>query len=498
MAQIQDVITLLEQGDLIGANKLCQDLVSKNPTDAELVHLLGIILAKHGDLPKAIQCFKQAIAINPHDATYHNNISNAYKLILDADMAILHLNESLKLNPNRAESFNNLGSLYYLQGDITKAIVQFEKALRLNSKSIEAHYNLANCFVKQDMIKQAIDHYHMVLELNNNHTDAILNIAMSYLMLADYANSLPFLEIAASNNQNHADIQGHLAECYLNLGKSKLALAQYKKALNLSNDNPAWHHNLAVLYLRDGDSTNAKAHLQASLQLEPNNSTASHLLAALRQDGNTKSAPGEYVQMLFDQYAHYYDHHMNEVLAYSAPQKLREAINTQITSKTNQQYILDLGCGTGLCGIYFRDLARFLVGVDISSGMLQQANKLGAYDALCCCNIQDGIPGYGQEYFDIVLAADVFVYIGELEPVFATILSSLKKEGSLCFTIEELTNSTEDYQLQETGRFSHSVKYIEELCNKFKLKRIISEQITPREQNNDPILGVIYLLKKFN
>lgn len=490
---IQEVLALLEQGELATALNKCLSIVNSNPADANAQHLLGLIYAKHGDIQAAIQHFKLAINLDPRQAIYHNNLSNAYKLLGDLEAATRHLNEALQLAPNNAESFNNLGSLYYTQGDIKRAMQQFEKAIRLNPLSWEAHYNLANCYIKQDMVLQAISHYQTAIKHNPAHSNAKLNLAMSYVLLKDYAAALPFLIEAAANNTQHAELQGHLAEAYLNLGQTDNALQQYLKAIALDPQRPAWHHNLGILYGRQGQTELAKQHFATAVELQPDNSTARHMLNALEAT-NVESAPAEYVQLLFDQYADYYNEHMRQQLNYTVPQLLRQAFGKFITNSTKQQLILDLGCGTGLCGIYFRDLAHFLVGVDISSKMLTEAKNLGAYDGLCCSNILDCIPGLNANYFDIVLAADVFVYIGELSGIFAMIKSTLKSGGKLAFTIEEQTVNNK-FTLQPSGRFAHSAKYISDLAEKIGFKIVTDDTIIPRTQAEQPISGRLYILE---
>ena len=44
--------------------------------------------------------------------------------------------------------------------------------------------------------------------------------------------------------------------------------------------------------------------------------------------------------------------------------------------------VLDLGCGTGLAGEALRRRAAWLEGVDLSSGMIDQARRKGLYDRL--------------------------------------------------------------------------------------------------------------------
>lgn len=494
MTTIQDILALLKNNAVQVALDKCLSMVNNNPADADAQHLLGLIYAKLGNINSAITHFKIAIKLDPRQAIYHNNLSNAYKLSNNLELAIRHINEALYLAPNNAESFNNLGSLYYTQGEIKRAILQFEKAIRLNPVSWEAHYNLANCYIKQDMVLQAISHYQTAIKLNPLHRDASLNLAMSYVVIKDYAAALPLLIEAANNNPKHAELQGHLAETYLNLGQTDNALQQYIKAVALEQNRPAWQHNLAVLYLRSEQTELAKQHFEIALKLQPDNHTAQHMLASLNASNTTKAAPSAYVKLLFDQYASYYNQHVTKTLQYAVPQLLRQAIGKFITNTTKQQYILDLGCGTGLCGIYFRDVARYLLGVDLSPTMLIEANKLGAYDALCCCNILELIPGLNRQCFEIVLAADVFVYIGDLDIIFSQLVSIIKADGLLLFTVEEQTaNST--YTLQATGRYAHAQEYISNLAKLYGFTIETNDPITPRMHNEQPIAGRLYVLR---
>ncbi len=414
----------------------------------------------------------------------------------EQDLQLTRLYEVLRTSPNNSDAYNNLGSVYYKQRNIADAIPNFEKAIRLNPKGWEAHYNLANCYIKQNMVQQAITHYLVCLGINPQHSNSKINLAMALVSLKDYATALPWLIEIANADPKHAELQGHLAEAYLDLGQSTNAIMQYTKALDLEPTRAEWHHNLAVLYLREKDNAAAKKHFSSALQLQPDNQTAKHMLDALNGKANN-SAPTEYVQSLFDQYAPYYNQHVTTTLEYCVPHLLRQAMSRVITAHTKQKHILDLGCGTGLCGIYFRDLARFLLGVDISHSMLQQAKVLGAYDALCRCDILSYIPGTDTLYFDLIIAADVLVYIGDLCVFFTRLASALQNSGEIAFSIEEHFGM-EDYVLLPTGRYAHSQRYIEDLCTKLGWEILINEAITPRKQQDMPIAGRIYVLRAVN
>jgi ubiquinone/menaquinone biosynthesis C-methylase UbiE len=50
------------------------------------------------------------------------------------------------------------------------------------------------------------------------------------------------------------------------------------------------------------------------------------------------------------------------------------------------QEILDLGCGTGLCGAWFTDYSARLVGVDLSPKMIEVAKKKVRGPIVMLCN----------------------------------------------------------------------------------------------------------------
>lgn len=495
--EIQSILNLLEKNQLEKAHAECLALSQNQPKAAEVQDLLGLIYAKQGKLNSALEQFKLALSLEPSQVIFHNHISNTYKLLGDLDLATRYLNEALRYAPNNAETYNNLGSLYYTQGQIDQAIPCFEKAIRLNPNSWEAHYNLANCFIRGELVYQAIDQYLSAINLNPKHSNAKVNLAMAYVSIKDYTSALPWLIEAANNNPEHAELQGHLAEAYLDLGKASEAIEQFNRALALEPDRAEWQHNLAVLYLRNKQSELAREHFAKSLKLNPDNHTAKHMLMALDSDKHKTAdiAPAEYVSDLFDQYASYYNQHVKNNLKYNVPYLLRNAISKVLTLDIKQQNVLDLGCGTGLCGVYFRDLAGYMIGVDLSAAMLAQAKALDAYEGLCRCDILQAIPGQNLYMFDIVLAADVFVYIGDLAKIFNNIESAIRATGKISFTIENL-DGNQDFKLQTTGRFSHNPNYIQRLCEEVNWQIIIKDQITLREQDGIPIIGWLFVASR--
>src|SRR5262249_20342126 len=142
---------------------------------------------------------------------------------------------------------------------------------------------------------------------------------------------------------------------------------------------------------------------------------AEAMRAAQRSNAN-------YVQHLFDQFSADYDARMIGQLGYRAPSILRELANLVIAPEKPLS-ILDLGCGTGLSGAAFRDMASRLDGIDLSPKMIEQARARGIYDSLAVADIDTAL-AQGDTY-DLILAADTLVYFGDLEHVFANAAHAL-------------------------------------------------------------------------
>ena len=154
--------------------------------------------------------------------------------------------------------------------------------------------------------------------------------------------------------------------------------------------------------------------------------------------------------------------------------------------------VLDLGCGTGLCGPLVRPLADRLDGVDLSAGMLARARETGVYDQLFEADIGDWLGG-AQRQDDLVLAADVFIYVGALEPVFRGVADILAPGGVFAFSVEALPDA-EDFRLMPSLRYAHSQAYVRRLAAQHGLLLRAVNQAPLREDQQQPVMGhYIYL-----
>jgi len=154
--------------------------------------------------------------------------------------------------------------------------------------------------------------------------------------------------------------------------------------------------------------------------------------------------------------------------------------------------ILDLGCGTGLSGAVFHALATDLVGIDLSPKMIERARTRGIYQQLMVGNVVSATAGLDR-CFDLILAADVFVYLGDLAAVFAVARETLLAGGWFAFSVE--LGDGDAYRLQGAGRYAHAPAYIHTLAAQHGFVILAEQPTVLRKDYGHDIKGVLWVLK---
>jgi predicted TPR repeat methyltransferase len=202
--------------------------------------------------------------------------------------------------------------------------------------------------------------------------------------------------------------------------------------------------------------------LREALRIDPRDphGAALHLARLGAADPDGAMSPS-YVRALFDQYAPRFDGALVEGLAYRGPQRLLDAVErARALSPAEFGTMLDLGCGTGLAGAAFRPRVRHLTGVDLSPGMIAEARAKGIYDRLETGELVEflGAERAAHRRYDLVIAADVFVYVFDLGPVARAVADVLSPGGLFALTVE--THGGDGVELGEKLRYRHGAAHV--------------------------------------
>lgn len=255
----------------------------------------------------------------------------------------------------------------------------------------------------------------------------------------------------------------------------------YEQALALAPHWTAGWYRLGDIRDKSGLSGAAEA-FETALACDPADRLGASLrLDMLRDRSMADAMPPAFVEALFDQYAPKFETALVDQLSYCGPQLMAEQIAGPVGS------VLDLGCGTGLMGVELRPRCAELTGWDISTEMLRTCRAKGIYDRLEKRDL-NALPAPDQAW-DLITAADVFIYLGALEKITGWVAMALRPEGQFVFTVEE-HNGPEAYVLQDTCRYAHSAPALQDLLDQAGFNCRMTRAVL-RMDRDAPVWGLV-------
>lgn len=297
-----------------------------------------------------------------------------------------------------------------------------------------------------------------------------------------------------------ADRRAEYAHMLADSGDHADAADLMTQALELVPDWAAGWFRLADYEEKSGRKEAAVAALRKVLDLNPEDIFGAGLKLALLGGSETPDQPSSlYVAQLFDDYADRFDKALVEKLDYTVPEKLAALIAGH-TGDQRFAGVIDLGCGTGLFGERIRGKADRLEGFDLSANMLAKAEIKGHYDLLAqgdlsmplaASGLFSGMPDHRA---DLVSAADVLMYLGNLDSVFVIALRLLGSKGLFAFSVED-ADAQGDFVLRPSLRYAHSQTYIEGLCKRFGLDILAISKTIIRNDGGKPVSGILFLTR---
>ncbi|MBY0545481.1 MAG: methyltransferase domain-containing protein [Gammaproteobacteria bacterium] len=325
-----------------------------------------------------------------------------------------------------------------------------------------------------------------------NHLFAHSNLAALYVTSKQFDEAISHYYEILSQDPQHYTAHFNLGAIYMQQRKWETAAYHLGAAIKIKADDPDAHDNYATTLVKLNQVELAKKHYRLALSLRPNDEIASYRLAALTGKNQPDQAPLAYVESLFDNYADNFDHELMDSLQYKVPEAIYHYAGRYFDD-VKRVTIVDLGCGTGLAGRYFRSQADYLVGVDVSFNMLKIAEKKHIYDELIQEDMTSVLVRWEQK-FDLIIASDAFVYVGDLHDLLLQCYQALLPEGYLIFTTEVGYNR--DFELTETGRYLHHADYLKRLASELDFDLIELVQLKLREQKGVDVKGWLVVLRK--
>jgi predicted TPR repeat methyltransferase len=285
----------------------------------------------------------------------------------------------------------------------------------------------------------------------------------------------------------------HSALTQLRLNETLAAnLGRLQRSLAGTPDSEALLHQVARLQVRLDRRADALITYRHLLTLRPDHAEGRHMVAVLAGEAPEK-ANAAYVASLFDAFADSFDDKLVGWLEYRAPQHVAAALRAAIgEAAAASARGIDLGCGTGLLGPEVRGLVKRLDGIDLSPRMVEKARARRLYDELIVGEIVEVLQARGDSY-DLVMAADVLSYFGDLRPLLEAARASLHEGGLFAATVEKGTGAR--YHAAKTGRYQHGEAYLRKRAADAGFVVLNLDEIELRKEENKPVLGYVFALR---
>lgn len=517
------------QGNFVEAIQHLKLATEFAPNNAQYLGTTANVYKLLGQLQTAECYFKQALELTPTDAVLHNNYATLLEKLARTQDALQHYALAVQYHPTYITAHYNLGLLFLKQQQLLAAQKQFTNVVTLEPGHWSAHYQLATLYYQQQNWPSATDHYQNVLVHQPEDVESLNNLGVIALKQNQPQLAVDYFSRVLAIDQNHLTARSNLAatflehnrfanavthyrellqhtpkniEAHFNLGVALMGLNQLGDAINCFNavitEEPNYadaYANLGIIARDQGQQHDAAAWFEKTLHLQPNNQTIRYLHSALTcHTSDITRAPTAFVSTLFDNYAGYFEQHLAKRLDYQLPELFYDRLKQWCQPNASQWQILDLGCGTGLCGQKVKEWSKWLVGVDLSSKMIFEAVRKQIYDALVIGDLST-LLARAQHTWDLIMAADVLVYLGELSELFGWVKQALKPNGYFLFSTEICAESKLAYQLQQTGRFAHTHDYLNALIKQHDLQLVFDEIITARLQQDKPLQEQLLLVQ---
>ncbi len=482
--------------DLAIAAQRCDAALATAPDHADALRLRALIHLRLRQFAAAEDCARRALALAPDQPSFHHTLGYVCRLQDRLAEAEIHYEDALRVDAGHVDSLAGLGALQAQQGRLDEAKECYRRAIAMRPDAAALHYNLGRAHEDAGEPADAGRCYRRALDLDPGQPHAWLNFGGVMAQLGDAAGAVDAMRRAIALRPDYAAAHNNLGTLLQGGGELDAALASFREAIRLQPAFAEAHRNAGSVLRQLNRRDEAAAALGEALRLEPDHDRARFSLSVVRGE-NPPHPPGVVVQTLFDGYADRFDEHLVGGLDYRIPEQLVAGIATLRKAAGTRLDVLDLGCGTGLFGAAIGPLARTLTGVDLSPRMLDKARARALYDRLEAADIAAFLRDETAERYDLVAAADVFIYVGALDEVFAHTARVLRPRGLFAFSIEAPpAGEAAGYQLQTSGRYTHGETYLRELANRSGLAIRLWSPATIRMQHGTPVAGWVAVLGK--
>lgn len=407
--------------------------------------------------------------------------------------AALTLNEAQRIQPNDARVFMLAGLMAEQSGNVKKALELLRTCVALAPKWGPGMLELALLLARQNQFNEAVKWAENVAALEPKNPTVLAGVV-------DIAHRSGNLEMAVRHLERGLQQHPGDRQLMIFLAQDLEQLQRYDESLKLieeliaqePSDPQLLTYRIQTL-LAANRAPEALLSTSALIETYPNDEIAQYY-HQIAQGKVPAQQPAALHRSMFDNMASSYDVHMVRGLRYQLPKLVAAKIMERHPDK--KLNILDLGCGTGLLGVFLGKPDGFLIGVDTSTKMIEQAARHHLYDRFHTVDLRDALRETPDALYDAITALDVFIYIGDVSEAISNAFRILHEGGAFYFSCEAAMTDANHLVLQASGRYAHSEQSIQTLCRAAGFLSVHIEEHVLRYESDQPVQGFLVIASK--
>lgn len=215
---VQQLIQLLNSGQLAAAITRARQLTAQFPREFILHHVLALALDQSQQYAEAAQAYQQALQLNPNLPELWFNQAIVLTHLQQYPAAEQAYRKAIALQPGFFEAHGNLGTLLQKQGLLDQAIESYRTGLSIQPQDARGHFNMGTALRDKGRLADAVRSYEQAIALFPNYTDAYNNLGETWRDLGEMDKAVQHYQQALQRNPQHAAANYNMGE-FLYLAK---------------------------------------------------------------------------------------------------------------------------------------------------------------------------------------------------------------------------------------------------------------------------------------
>jgi protein O-GlcNAc transferase len=258
-----------QAGRLEEAKALYREVLQRDPSHPDALHLLGVISTQQGNPAGAVDLIQRAIRRHPGAHSYHVNLGNALWELGRADEAVRCFERALELEPRAAEAWTNLGNACQSRGQPALAAGHYRRALEANPGHLSALRGLGKALAALGETAQSIEVCLRALSLAPDDEGILTELAAAFYRSSRLADALQCTRRLAEINPGKLEYLLQHSRFLHEAGQAPAALESARALVEAHPDAALAHNHLGWILGSQNRFSEANAAFERAIGLQP-------------------------------------------------------------------------------------------------------------------------------------------------------------------------------------------------------------------------------------